>query len=107
MFWSKLCYGVIVAFVQESGLRYSILPSSCWAGIPGCWLWELIPKGPCAQITFWPQSTYVGTTLRPEYRLFGYMEPSGKLLVGYGPAPTLHYLKDPKLWEVWYIPYYG
>ena len=19
----------------------------------------------------------------------------------------LHYLKDPKLWELWYIPYYG
>ena len=20
---------------------------------------------------------------------------------------TLHYLKDPKLWELWYTPYYG
>ena len=34
------------------------------------------------------------------------------LLVQYSEAPRLmieilHYLKDPKLWEFWYIPYYG
>ena len=25
----------------------------------------------------WPQSTYIGTTLRPKYILFGYMDPQG------------------------------
>ena len=25
----------------------------------------------------WPQSTYIGTSLRPKYILFGYMDPSG------------------------------
>ena len=34
------------------------------------------------------------------------------LLVQYSEAlrlmiEILHYLKDPKLWEFWYIPYYG
>ena len=23
------------------------------------------------------------------------------------PVEILHYLQDPKLWELWYIPYYG
>ena len=30
-----------------------------------------VPK----QYTLWPQSTYIGTTLRPKYILFGYMDP--------------------------------
>ena len=35
------------------------------------------PKGPCSQIVLhWPQSTYIGTALRPKYTLFGCMDPS-------------------------------
>ena len=36
-------------------------------------------KGPCIQTVYrlWPQSTYIGTTLRPKYLLFGYMDPQG------------------------------
>ena len=35
----------------------------------------LYPKGPCSQIDIHrPQSTQIGTTLRPKYILFGYMD---------------------------------
>ena len=32
-----------------------------------------VPK----QYKFWPPSAYIGTTLRPEYILFRYMDPVG------------------------------
>ena len=40
---------------------------------PGC-----CSKGPCTRMYIhWPQCTYKGTTLRPKYILFGYMDPWG------------------------------
>ena len=44
---------------------------------------EYTPKGPCTHIAYihWPQSTYIGTTVRPKYILFGYMHPEGTLFV--------------------------
>ena len=35
------------------------------------------------------------------------LTPRGQLLPLLLMIKILHYLKDPKLWELWYIPYYG
>ena len=54
-------------------------------------------------------------TLGPKYILFGYRDPLGlggmgvKFLLGQPGFPNiyiLHYLEDPKLCEVLYVPYY-
>ena len=39
----------------------------------------LLPQGPCTQIvsTLAPKYAYIGTTVRPRYILFGYMDPWG------------------------------
>ena len=46
------------------------------------------PKGPCTQIvhTLAPKYLYLGTTLRPKYILFGYMDPWGKTICLSDPA---------------------
>ena len=51
-------------------------------------------RGPCTQngIYVGPKVLMIGTTLRPKYILLLTIE-------------ILHYLKDPKLWEIWYIPH--
>ena len=37
--------------------------------------------GSCTQIAIlWPQSTYIGISLRPKYSLLGYMDPQGFLM---------------------------
>ena len=44
----------------------------------------LNPKGPCTQIVYTlPQSTFLGTTLRPKSILFGYMDPEGHIVEGF------------------------
>ena len=42
------------------------------------------PKGPCTQIVcyiLWAQCTYIGSTSRPKYILFGHVDPSGLFLL--------------------------
>ena len=43
----------------------------------------MIPKGPCAQIvhTLAPNYLPIGTTVRPKYILFRYMDPEGLVSV--------------------------
>ena len=72
-------------------------------------------KGPCTQISkkLGPQSTQMGTSLRHTWTLrvrvtlmglgFGRLD-DWNTVEDIRPA---HYLKDPKLWELWHIPDYG
>ena len=53
------------------------VPLRAALGAPFKVLYGLGFKGPCAQTQYilWPQCTYIGSTLRPKYILFGYMDP--------------------------------
>ena len=66
----------------DPGAQYGVSGHIQHAHILGCGgvaQFVAYPKGPCTQIVYntWPCSTSTGSTLKPKYIQFGYMDPEG------------------------------